>query len=85
MVKECRVILNNDCVTVVVVDGVEVQFPSIRRNAKTVYVKSDSGKYSIVDELTESNNTAEEKVVASRARKKYSKKTTVEDETIVDN
>lgn len=89
MVKECKVTVNNDAVTVAIFNGVSVQFPSIRRNAKTVYVKSENGKYSIVDELTESiDNTAEESAeeeIVSKPKKKRAKKTTVEEETIVED
>lgn len=51
MTKECRVILNNDAVTVVKFDGNEIQFPSIHKNAKTVLVKTDNGSYFIVDKM----------------------------------
>lgn len=50
MVKECLVVLNNDVVTVVKFDDVDIQFPSIQKEAQTVFVNYESGKYSIVDE-----------------------------------
>lgn len=49
MVKECTIKLNNDAVTVVTYDGVDVQFPSIHKDAKTVFVNYEDGKYTIVD------------------------------------
>ncbi len=50
MVKECLVVLNNDVVTVVKFDDVDIQFPSIQKEAQTLFVNYESGKYSIVDE-----------------------------------
>lgn len=65
MTKECKVILNNDAVTVVKFDGNEIQFPSIHRNAKSVFVKFDNGSYSIVDkmdnELKDNGNQVQKK------------------------
>lgn len=49
MVKECSVILNNDRVTVVRFNDIDIQFPSIKRDAKAVYVQRENDKYSIVD------------------------------------
>ena len=53
MIKECYVKLNNEAVTVVNFDGVDVQFPAIKREAKTVFVKFENGKYSITDKPVE--------------------------------
>ena len=47
MLKECRVLLNNDAVTVILYDGVKVQIPSIGRKADVVKVKDD-GTYTVV-------------------------------------
>ena len=52
MVKECRVVLNNDLVTVVLYDDVYVQLPSINKNSQTVYVDNQWGFYSVVDDYT---------------------------------
>jgi len=80
MVKECKVILNNDCVTVVIVDGTKVQFPSIHREANTVFVRVENDTYTIVDGI---DNTAdEEKIEDVPKKKKRTKKTTVEEVTI---
>ena len=50
MVKECLVVLNNEAVTVVKYDDTNIQFPSINKDAKKVFVNCENGKYSIVDE-----------------------------------
>jgi len=49
MIKECQVILNNEAVSVVKFDDVEVQIPSVGKDTKTVCIKFDNGKYSVVD------------------------------------
>lgn len=74
MTKQCPVILNNKAVTVVRFDNIEIQFPSIHKDAETVFVKFEDGKYTIVE------NIEEEKVVISH-KKRNQKKTTVEDNT----
>ena len=74
MTKQCPVILNNKAVTVVKFDNIEIQFPSIHKDAETVFVKFEDGKYTIVE------NIEEEKVVISH-KKRNQKKTTVEDNT----
>lgn len=53
MIKECQVVLNNEAVTVVKFDDVEVQIPSIGKDAKTVCIKFDNGCYSVVDHTDE--------------------------------
>lgn len=75
MTKQCPVILNNKAVTVVKFDDIEIQFPSIHKDAETVFVKFEDDKYTIVE------NIEEEKVVISH-KKRNPKKTTVEDETV---
>lgn len=50
MIKECRVVLNNDLVTVVLYDDVYVQLPSIHKNSQTVYIDNQWGFYSVVDD-----------------------------------
>ena len=50
MVKECKVILNNSAVSVILFDGKEVQIPSIKSDKDTVFVEFNNGKYRIVDE-----------------------------------
>jgi len=83
MIKECKVILNNEAVTVIQFGDIEVQFPSIRKNDKTVFVKYEDGNYSIVDKppiieqpvQTDKDNTA---VKPAKTKKKRNKKTTNE-------
>lgn len=74
MTKQCPVILNNKAVTVVKFDNIEIQFPSIHKDAETVFVKFEDDKYTIVE------NIEDEKVVISH-KKRNQKKTTVEDNT----
>lgn len=73
MIKDCIVKLNNDAVTVVAFGDVDIQFPSIHRDAKRVYVSFANGKYNIVpDEYIE-----HEKVNMKTRRR--AKKTTIEE------
>ena len=67
MVKECKVILNNDCVTVAIVDGTKVQFPSIHRKANTVFVRVENDTYTIVDGI---DNTADEEKIEDVSKKR---------------
>ena len=48
MVKECKVLMNNDSVTVFAFGNIEVQVPSIKREADTVKVIVENGKYKVV-------------------------------------
>ena len=80
MTKECTVLLNNSAVTVVKFGEVEVQLPSIQRDAKKVFVKFENDRYAVVDKLDEPEVQT----------KKKSKKTIVENdigdnEPIVEN
>ena len=70
MTKECTVLLNNSAVTVVKFGEIEVQLPSIQRDAKKVFVKFENDRYAVVDKLDESEIQT----------KKKSKKTIVEDD-----
>lgn len=70
MTKECTVLLNNSAVTVVKFGEVEVQLPSIQRDAKKVFVKFENDRYAVVDKLDESEVQT----------KKKSKKTIVEND-----
>ena len=78
MTKECEVILNNDEVTVVKFDGKEIQFPSIHKNAKTVFVKVDNGTYSIVGKME--NESKDSGVQNQKKPRTYKKTTNVEHE-----
>lgn len=50
MVKDCKVILNNEAVTVARFGDIDIQFPSIHRKAKQVRVLFKNGKYKIVND-----------------------------------
>lgn len=80
MIKKCKVILNNDAVTVVDFDGVEVQFPSINKETKYVNVLFDDNKYSIVDDDKE-NTEITDSSVTKRKKGNRSKKIISEDKT----
>lgn len=47
MLKECKVLLNNEAVTVIQYDDIQVQIPAIGRKASVVKVKDD-GHYTVV-------------------------------------
>lgn len=75
MIKECPILINNTAVTVVKYDDVEVQFPAINKDVKTVFVDFTEGKYNIVDKK-EIEKATVEKPVEEVADKKEEKKTT---------
>lgn len=50
MIKDCKVLINNDAVTVFDFDGVHVQVPSIKRKASIVRVLFDNNTYKVVDD-----------------------------------
>lgn len=47
MIKECKVLLNNEAVTVIQYDDIQVQIPAIGRKVAVVKVKDD-GHYTVV-------------------------------------
>ena len=73
MVKECLVKINNDYITVVRYGDIDIQMPSIHKDIKTVFVKYENGKYSIVDK------DFKIKTQKSNEKKSVKKKTTVEE------
>lgn len=73
MVKECLVKLNNDVVTVVRYGNVDVQLPSIHREATTVFVACEEGKYFVVDK------NYKPKSASVKGKKRTNKKTTIEE------
>lgn len=76
MVKECKVLINNDIVTVVKYDdNTSIQFPSIHTKEKTVFINYENGKYSIVDKDFKPKNS--KKQVSKK--KSSEKKTTIEE------
>lgn len=73
MIKECSVRLNNEFVTVARYGDVDVQFPAIKRDTKTIFVNYENGKYSVVDKDYKSNNSAN-----TNKKKGTNKTTTIE-------
>lgn len=71
MIKNCRVLINNEAVTVINYDGVEVQLPSIKREADFVKVIKKNGNYIVVDD-----NYKEDTIQSIEKPKKANKKTT---------
>ena len=47
MIKECKVLLNNEAVTVIQYGDIQVQIPAIKRKTTVVKVKDD-GRYTVV-------------------------------------
>lgn len=74
MIKECTVTINNEIVTVVDYEGISVQFPTIKKDVKTVYVKNTNGKYKIVDKDEYENSLRETEKTEVVVEKKTAKK-----------
>ena len=75
MIKECKVLLNNEAVTVIRYGDIDVQIPAIHRKADIVKVKDD-GFYTVVpDNYSEPDKPAEK----PKARKKKTPVKTEED------
>lgn len=52
MTKKCPVIMSNEAVTVARYDGIDIQFPSVGKDVKTVFVNKDGdGYYRIADDI----------------------------------
>jgi len=73
MIKDCNVLINNDAVTVVRFNEVDVQLPSINRSAKTIRVCHSNGKYSVVDDDYKEPEFSE---AEEKPKKRRTKKTT---------
>ncbi len=76
MIKKCKVIINNEAVTVIRFGNIEVQIPSIHKKADYVNVLYENGKYKIVDEDYKDNLTNK-----NCNTKKDNKKTTAVNES----
>lgn len=76
MVKECKVLINNEEVTVVKFGDTEVQFPSIKKNCSSVFVNFENGKYTIVDKPIENKNPENKSKDSFKDIKNKEKKTT---------
>jgi len=83
MISKCKVLMNNEAVTVANVDGIHVQFPSIHRKADYVSVYHDGGDFHIVDdaeaEKPNEQNTASVAAEPAKKAKPKRKKTVVEE------
>ena len=86
MITKSKVLMNNEAITVADVDGIYVQFPSIHRDAKYVFVFHEGGDFHIVDDSEaekpidqNANNTIMETVEPQRTKKSRRKKTVVEE------
>lgn len=75
MVKNCRVLINNEAVTVIEYDGVLVQIPAIHRKARNVNVILQNGRYIVVDDDYKDSVAS----VTEKPKKKANKKTTIDE------
>lgn len=75
MIKECIVKLNNEVVTVVAYGDIDVQLPAIHREAKTLFVNCEDGKYTVVDKDYKPKS-------ATVSEKKSTKKKTTNEEIV---
>lgn len=82
MIKDCNVLINNEAVTVVRFEEVDVQLPSIHRSAKTIRVCYNNGKYSVVDDDYREPELLE---VAEKPQKRRIKKTTTTEAQMIEN
>lgn len=76
MVKECKVILRNQLIMVVLYGDKIIQMPTDNTNKHTVYVKKEYGKYFLVDKLEE------EKPKYEKSKKKKTIETDLVDEVV---
>lgn len=53
MAKECKVILRNQLVMVVLYGDKKIQMPTDNTDKQTVYVKKENSRYFLVDKLEE--------------------------------
>lgn len=68
MIKECKVLLQNEAVTVVRFDDIEVQLPTRNNKSKTVFVKCEDGKYTIVEGNIPTEKKINKKTTKSNAK-----------------
>ena len=74
MIRKCPVLLNNDHVTVVRFDDVDVQLPAIGVDEKYVNVLYENGIYEIVAEAAESTEIVESEKPQQKSKKKKTTK-----------
>ena len=87
MLEKCKVVLNNQYVTVIIFGGKEIQIPSIHRKADFVNVLFENGKYMIVDDNYQLKTVDEpaEKPVEESVAKKPAKTTRKRKKTTQEN
>lgn len=82
MVKQCKVLINNEAVTVINFDGREVQIPAIKRNVDSVNILFKNNQYIVVgDDYKEKKEEAVKEVKKQPYQKPAFKKTTIEKKT----
>lgn len=67
MIKECKVILRNQLIMVVLYGNKKIQMPTDNTNKQTVYVKKENGKYILVDKFEEVKSPKYEKPKKNKA------------------
>ena len=85
MVKECKVLINNDSVTVFQFDDVKVQVPAVgKKRIETVKVLFENGSYKVVDDDYKEKEEKAEKPVKKTIAKETEKVQKKVEETDVD-
>lgn len=82
MIKNCNVLINNEAVTVIDYDGIQVQIPSIHKEAKSVKIVAKNGTYTVVDDnyIEPEVESVQETATQSKSKKKtVTKKTTLDE------
>ena len=80
MIRKCPVLLNNDHVTVVRFDDIDIQFPAMGAITEYVNVLFEDGKYTVVEDIKVVDKI--EKPQPKSKRKKTTKQENVD--TVVD-
>ena len=84
MIKECKVVLHNDKVAVVLFDGNRIQVSNSNLIGKTAYVKYENEKYTVVskDELDKSSK---KKLKTEKLNSKNESVVEVTENIVIDN
>lgn len=72
MIKHCKVLINNDAVTVVDIDGIKIQFPSIHREAQYLDINIGGNE---TEDIKNVSKTASANI-SDKPKKRVTKKTT---------
>ena len=84
MILECPVIINNNAVTVIKYGNIDVQCPSVRKDVKTLMVKCDNGKYSLVNHVEEIEPVVENETRTAEINNKQKKSKKQSEKKLVD-